>query len=367
MTIAIERLGGRRLGRFVATAALALVVTACAGQAPPSSWPGISLADDTVYLAYNQQVYAINAANGQLRWSFPTEPQSNTTFFADPVVGDELLIAGSYANTSVYALNPSNGSQVWPQPFADPGDHIVGGAAVDGGKVYVPSADYSVYALDAASGQRQWSFKAEQAIWAQPLIVNETVYVTSLDHHIYALSTADGSELWATELGGAIAGTPAVADGLLIVGAFDNNLYAVNAESGAIEWTQATEGWVWSGPLVQDGKLYYGDLAGYLYTADPATGTQAWKVKPGGAIRGTPALADGVLYAPARDGFVYFRSADDGSAVAPQEVEIGGQLLSTPIIHGDLLILAAYGAQDNKLVFALDLKTGAERWSFTAP
>jgi hypothetical protein len=83
-------------------------------------------------------------------------------------------------------------------------------------------------------------------------------------------------------------------------------------------------------------------------------------------LRGTPALAEdtGTLYAAARDGFVYVRSAADGTPVGPQEVELGGELLSTPQVAGDLLIIGAYGHPEKVLVFALDRVTGAVRWSF---
>jgi outer membrane protein assembly factor BamB len=347
-------------------AALALVVTACAGRAPPSSWPGLTLDGDTVYVAYGQHLFALNAATGQQRWLYPAEAQNNTTFFADPAIQGDLVVVGSY-DTSVYGVNASTGALLWPAPFADATDHIVGAAAVDDGTAYVPSADYSLYALDTSNGTKLWSFKANQAIWAKPLLAGGRLYVSSLDHHLYALDPQDGTVLWDRQLGGAIAGTPALSDGLLIVGAFDNKLYAVNAASGEIAWTQPTDGWVWSGPLVEDGTLYFGDLAGYLYSARADTGEQIWKVKPGGALRGTPALADGVLYAPSRDGFVYFRSAEDGAPAGPGEVEIGGQLLSTPVIAGDSIIVGAYGARENKLVFALDANSGAERWTFTLP
>ncbi len=353
----------RGLPRFVAFALLALIAAACAGRAAPTSWPGVTVDGDTVYLAYGQQVHALDAATGQQRWVYPTEAQSNVTFFAEPAVGETLIVEGGY-HKAVYALNRADGTPVWSEPFTGSADHIVGRALVVGDTVYVPSADYSLYALELKTGHKIWSFKARQAIWAAPVMADGKLVIASLDHWLYGLDPKTGALQWSRELGGAIAGTPAVADGLLIVGAFDNNLYAVKASDGAIAWSEPTEGWVWSGPLEADGTLYFGDLAGYLYSANTATGKLNWKVKPGGALRGTPALADGVLYAAARDGYLYFRSAADGSTAGPGEVQLGGQLLSAPVVSGDEVIVGAYGAKENVLVFAVNRSTGATSWKF---
>jgi outer membrane protein assembly factor BamB len=352
-----------RLPLFAALILLALFVSACTGRAAATSWPGFTLVGDTIYMAYGEQVHALDAATGAERWAYPTETKNSLTFFAEPAVDGSLLVAGSY-NKSVYGLNDQDGTPLWSAPFAESTDHIVGRALVSGDKVYVPSADYSVYALSAKTGEKLWSFKAQQSIWASPVMADGNLVIASLDHDLYALNPATGSLVWTRELGGAIAGTPAVADGLLIVGTFDNNLYGVQASDGQVKWAEPTQGWVWSGPLETDGTLYFGDLAGYLYSAATQTGKINWQVKPGGALRGTPALADGVLYAPARDGYLYFRSATDGSVVGPSEVELGGQLLSAPVVSGDLVIVGSYGAKGNTLLFAVNRATGAIAWIF---
>lgn len=354
-------------------AALALVVTACVGGgSAPTSWPGLSVSGDNVYVAFNQQVHALNLANGQELWSFPAQRDTKITFYAEPAVAGDLMVVGGY-NKLVYGLSvPDKGLPRWT--FSDATDHIVGGPLIDGKMVFIPSADYNLYALDAGTGEKRWTFAAKQAIWATPLIDNGRLYVPSLDHHLYALDAATGKLIWDRELGGALAGTPALFDGTLIVGAFDDKLYAVNAADGAIKWSQPTEGWVWSGPLVVDGTLYFGDLEGWLYSANAATGSVKWKVRPDGqhALRATPAFADGTLFVAAQIGCeaaqygcLYALKAADGSEVWKKEV--GGQLVTAPIVANGLVIVAPYGAKDNILVAALDAATGNQKWSFAPP
>lgn len=384
-------------GRLVLLAALAAIVTACVGGGGVAgSWPGVAAAGDTVYVAFGQQVHALNLSDGKERWVFPSKGDSKVTFYADPAIAGDLLVVGAYGSQAVgwetvleglglrepsqaisggpvYGVNAADGSEKWH--FGGATDHIVAGALLGDDMVYAASADYNLYALDAASGEKRWEYASGQAIWATPLLNGGRLYVPSLDHHLYAFNAQTGALLWDRQLGGAVAGTPALSDGLLIVGAFDNKLYAVNTSDGSIKWARPTDGWVWSGPLVEDGTLYFGDLTGMLYAANAETGDVIWKVKPkpasttretaDSAIRGTPALADGTLYVTSRDGFVYAYAAADGTM--NWEKEVGGQLLSSPIIAGDKILVAAYGAKDNQLVFALNVADGSVKWVFSFP
>ena len=53
---------------------LALALSACASVGP-ASWPGITVNEDgsTAYIANNQYVYAVQAANGTEVWRFPAK------------------------------------------------------------------------------------------------------------------------------------------------------------------------------------------------------------------------------------------------------------------------------------------------------
>ena len=75
------------------------------------------------------------------------------------------------------------------QPF-------VGGPVVFGGKVYVGCSDGKLYALDAASGDKQWDFPTGDKIWSTPAVDDGTVYIGSFDNKLYALNADDGSKKW---------------------------------------------------------------------------------------------------------------------------------------------------------------------------
>ncbi|MFZ5833643.1 MAG: PQQ-binding-like beta-propeller repeat protein [Planctomycetota bacterium] len=114
-------------------------------------------------------VYAIDAADGSLRWTFYT---SGPVYFP-PAVADGRLFVGS-ADGRVYALEAVSGRRLWTFQAA-PAERwipiygklistwpVSGGVVVQDGAVYAAAgiAHYDgtyVYALDAATGKVRWS------------------------------------------------------------------------------------------------------------------------------------------------------------------------------------------------------------------
>jgi eukaryotic-like serine/threonine-protein kinase len=52
--------------------------------------------------------------------------------------------------------------------------------------VYVGSGDNSLYAVDARTGNKLWSFATGAAIISSPAVANGVVYVGSYDGKLYA-------------------------------------------------------------------------------------------------------------------------------------------------------------------------------------
>jgi len=69
---------------------------------------------------------------------------------------------------------------------------------LEAGTVYVTSMAKRVYALDAATGQPQWSqpFEADGAMPSTPALAGDKLYVGALDNRLYALDIATGEPAW---------------------------------------------------------------------------------------------------------------------------------------------------------------------------
>ncbi len=170
----------------------------------------------------------------------------------------------------MYALDAATGAKLWS--FAT-GGAIDSSPAVAGGTVYIGSNDDSVYALDAATGAKQWSFATGNLVQSSPAVSGGRVYVSSTDGNLYALSTSDGTKLWSFATGGGRS-SPAVAGGTVYVGGDDHDVYALDAATGTKQWSFATSGAVDSSPAVADGVIYVGGNDGHIRALDAATGTR---------------------------------------------------------------------------------------------
>jgi outer membrane protein assembly factor BamB len=321
-------------------------------------------------MAFNQAVYALDASNGNLRWSYPEEPQSDRTFFAPPTVTEDgTLYVGDFAN-GIVALNTSNGAVEWgPIQLGEGDGRIVGGPTVAGDLLLVPSGDGRLYARDISDGSPVWTFPTEfnepleHPIWASPVVDNLRVFFTSLDHNVYSVDLAQGGQLWVAtrELGGAIADSPVLADGLVLAGTFGNELIALDEDRGRVAWIFDAGQWIWGSPAVGDGVAYFGDLAGQLHAVDLYRGSEIWKETLSGRITTSPVLSEDRIFVAAESGTLFVREISTNREL--WNVPLDGDLHTDPLVLGDTVIVATNGG--DPLLCAFDVENGTERWSFT--
>ncbi len=340
---------------------LALSLSACSGSFAPTSWPGLSLGEDTAYVAYQNHVYAINTQNGSLRWQYPKEASRSRTFFASPTLapnGDVLV--GDYSNVLV-SLNAANGQENWRFEATS---RFVGAPLSTENAIYAPTADGTLYALDL-QGNPIWDtpFRSAKALWATPVLDGDTLYVSSMDHTLYALDTADGSIAWQTTLDGALNSAPLLFDGRLYVGTFAQQVVALETGTGNIIWTFDTDGWVWATPQVLGDHIFAGDVSGTFYAINLQDGSLDWSIAPDGAITSNAAVTQDAVYFSTESGTLYAVSPQDGATIWTYQVE-NAQLYGAPLISGQSVLIAP-AAKDNTLLISLDLQTGSRRWSFT--
>ena len=291
----------------------------------------------------------------------------------------------------------------WSYPAGEnppPLGSVFGGVAYDSDSVYAGTSDGRVISLEATPesefGRLNWTFPPTTTepigrIWASPVVSGERVYVTSQDHYLYALNAATGEQVWKFRAGAMLAGTPTVYGNSVYVGSFDQKLYALDAATGAKKWEFTAQGWLWDGPAIFDNVLYFGDLNGNLYavgldgreiwrltsgmqlTPDTQSGTQ---LKPGdkleGMIRAQPLVTTDRIYVvtSARKLFAINRTTKK-----PEKAEWafttpvdGESLLSTPVRVGDSLLIAPIpsGGSPTRL-YAVNAKSGNLQWQFPAP
>lgn len=338
--------------------ALGLLLSACTGALPASGWPGLSATTDMAYVADGQFIYAVRLSDGSQAWRYPEKVNARQTFYAEPVLtSDGQLLVPSF-DKSLYSFNPTSGQVNWSYAT---NDRLIASPLVEGDRIYQPSVDSTLYALDT-KGNLQWKFKAGNSLWSRPAADENNLYFTSMDHSLYGVSKANGRKVWSVELGAASVGTPAVsAKGVIYIGTLDKEMIALDTANGNVLWRTATDDGVWSGPALTADGLYFGDMSGKFYALNPESGTITWTFQPGGAIIGTPAITANSLVFGTEAGSLV---AVDFKGAQVWKREIGGKLYTTPVYTGTRYLAAV--TQGDKILSVID-ENGNLVWNFVPP
>lgn len=166
---------------------------------------------------------------------------------------------------------------------------------------YVGSFEGNVYALNAATGAKLWSYATGSTVSSSPAVANGVVYVGSWDNNVYALNAATGAKLWSYTTGNTVFSSPAVVNGVVYIGSQDGSVYALNAATGVKLWSNAISNAVISSPAVANGVVYVGSIEDHsVHALDATTGAGLWSYTTGQVVIASPAVANGVVYTRVR-------------------------------------------------------------------
>ena len=216
--------------------------------------------------------------------------------------------------------------------------------AVANGIVYIGSDDYTLYALNAATGAFIWSYTTGLYINGAPSVANGIVYVTSADYTLYALNATTGAFIWSYNTGYYLQTTPAVANGVVYLAANNDKLYALNATTGALLWSYTAGSYVISSPLEGNGVVYAASYSDdKVFALSAKNGKLLWSYTVGGPyLDGSPSLVNGMLYIGANDHKVYAFSLPAVMQASPSNLTFSAQV-GGPNPSGQTVTLANTG------------------------
>lgn len=288
--------------------------------------PVIDRAGNAYFGAANGRVYAVGPG-GAIRWTFRARGPVEASGL---LIGRDLVI-GSGGGT-LYRLRTRPGLSprkrvVWR--FRSPLSSASGNGWTGSlsrhpdGDILAGHAGGGAHKITPA-GRLVYVRRARDAVRAAPSTAADgTTFWGSLDRNVFALNEAGGVR-WQTPTVGFVTGSPAVGeDGTVFGASFDGRAYALDAVSGRPRWAYETRDHVFGGPAVSEtGGIVVGSADGALYGLS-SEGRLAWRYDTGEPIRSSPVV---------------------GVTAAGEEV-------------------AYAGSSDGKL-YAVDVATGARRWSF---
>ena len=221
---------------------------------------------------------------------------------------------------------------------------------VDGGRVYVGDWTGNVYALDAKTGGRVWTYRTGGEVKGGLALTGKRLFVGSYDHHLYALDARTGAADLARVRPGApgqprdvlldagrrptgastsarptarstrsvrraascagrsppaATSTPRRRSGgsAILIGSYSGKFFSLDAATGDVQWTFEANGPISGSASVIGNVVYFSTLKGRTYGLDATTGKQVWSFPDGkysaGRRGARPPLPDR-LHAPVR-------------------------------------------------------------------
>ncbi len=260
-----------------------------------------ALALDTIFIgSEDRRLHAVSAKNGRVQWTYYTDGPVRSS----PRIAEGHVFIGS-DDAHLHAVNIASGRRAWR---AEAAEAVRSRPAVANNLIFFGCESGDLYCMDF-SGVQKWRFKAKRAITSSPLVFNGVVYVGSVDGMVYALEVASGWAMWRFRTNKPVISSPALEGQLLFVGSADKNLYAIDIRTGREAWHLTTEGQVNSSPAVFNGTVYVGSVDGYVYAINAATGKLRWKFHSGEAITSSPIVVDGIVYIGSLDHYLYALTA----------------------------------------------------------
>jgi len=241
-------------------------------------------------------LYALNAETGRISWTCPTQG----SLWSSPKAAFDHVFFGS-DDRHLYAANIHSGRVAWKY---ETDGKVRSSPAVGSEAIYVGCEGGVVHAVDI-SGQLRWRFRARRGVTSSPAITKDTVYVGCQDWYVYGLDIRSGYPIWRYRTGGPVVSSPAVDEGLVFIGSTDGDLYALDAHSGRLVWRYGTDSQVTSSPAVAEGAVYFGSVDTAVYSLDAKTGSLRWRFQTDGPVTSSPTVVDGVVYVGSDDHSVY--------------------------------------------------------------
>ncbi len=263
------------------------------------------------------------------------------------------LFVGCYDN-NLYCINATNGEFVWKFP-TDGG--IVSKPTVLDESVYFGSEDGKVYAVSIRSGKSVWQYATEGPVRSSPRIAQSHIFIGSDDGYLHAINMLNSRRAWKMEAGGAVRSTPYITSDFIYFGTEEGDFYCLDF-GGTTKWRFKAKRAVTSSPNLHGGLVFFTSMDWTLYALDASQGWVQWRFRMGKPSISTPALVDRFVIVGAVDGFIY--CVDDSNGKEVWRFRTDGQVTGSPVIYKDSVYCGSVDGQ----MYCLEYKTGRLRWKF---
>ncbi len=254
----------------------------------PSGTPVID--GDNVYVGVGGRVYCVDKLSGNRRWQYPLIEPIDGQFRSTPVVAEGIVIA-SATDKTVYGIDAAKGERVWS--YTAPGALM--GTPVVAGKFVIFNVDGNqLMALDAATGKPVWenTERIFDGLMGGLASYGTDVFFYTRTRELWVMKTTTkkAQKLQKFQALGTDA-VPTVAGDLLYI-ASGNYVIALNPTSGSSRWQRYVPQALMFGPAVMAGSVAVATLTGQLIILDSDGQPKMRRLGEGAAAKREPMIVE---------------------------------------------------------------------------
>jgi outer membrane protein assembly factor BamB len=280
---------------------------------------------------------------------------------------DWPLVRANVSGTAVATSElPDQLEQLWTYHAAEPAG-FDSTAVVAGGVIYVGDSEGVMHAVKLADGKPVWTktFEDGGPFMAGGAVDRDRLFVADMDGNVRCLAIADGTEVWKVKVDSEVHAGPTPHAGTLLVTCEAGTLTCLDANSGDKKWEFKIDAPLRCSPTIADGHVMLAGCDSLLHAINASDGSEAFTVPIDGPTGATAAMRDGRAYFGTEGGTFFRIDIDARGGKQPavawtyRDPRRGQPIRSAAAVTESLLVFGGQG----KAVFALDPKSGEEKWT----
>ena len=198
----------------------------------PLPAPHLGCDPTSCVLANDTTVRSVNVATRSVRWQKSTQ---GPLAFAPTLRSGWVFLSTNDGKTAskIVALRDTDGGEVWSYSSTA---RLTGPIAVDGDRMAIATADWSITMLDLRTGKTVWTTPIFSGLPGTPRLGGGVVYVGTETRELLFLDAANGRITDTHHPGAVVVGAPALDEHLIYTGGQDGVLNAFDRGTGAVQW-----------------------------------------------------------------------------------------------------------------------------------
>ena len=348
-------------------------------QPPEQAQYDVKLESNVVYFgAADQQVYALDANSGLVRWHVKVGGFPLVAEAVDGVIYGNVATDTStqFSGGPLFALNEGDGSARWHSQVSGSILGVVDGVVYVGG-----STDNTLYALNASDGSVKWKFQAAYTPYEIDVEQGEVYAIDTVPNSgassLYALDVSSGTLKWQYPA------NPDIQENVSLAGADSNAVYlivppnqntyqtnlalALKASDGSTLWQYQTSSvyHYFLSSTLDSGVLYLGGNDGTLYAFTASNGKLHWHVNVGNTYVGIQAVNNSIVYTSVQTEGIQAVNSKDGSIRWRYQSNNSVQVLSVDngLLYG-VIQNSSFSTDMHSYAIALNAADGTTFWKY---